>query len=321
MYRAHILFWPLVVSLATVVGFSRSVAAGDCDRPVSSAGERVGSARDSQANAKIIAALEQTASFKFEATPLKDVAEFLGTKHQIPIVLDRKALDVIGFGDDTPITKSLDGITLRSALRLMLKDLDLTYSVRGEVLLITTPEDVEANLPTYIYDVADLVLPCHTSLVVGNDPADFDSLIDLITATIAPNSWDEVGGPGQVMSYGVGGRYALIVRVPDDVQDQIAELLDSLRKLPRMDEKKSAGEKSEAENETSSYVRIYPIADRTTATAADLERLVQMTLGPEIFDSKQGTFVAGIAGTIVVKHNRSVHDQTRRLLADLNVSP
>jgi len=31
--------------------------------------------------------------------------------------------------------------------------------------------------------------------------ADFDSLIDLITATIAPDSWDDVGGPGAIESF------------------------------------------------------------------------------------------------------------------------
>ena len=36
--------------------------------------------------------------------------------------------------------------------------------------------------------------------------ADFDSLIDLITSTIAPDSWDEVGGPGAIESF-PGGVY------------------------------------------------------------------------------------------------------------------
>jgi len=38
----------------------------------------------------------------------------------------------------------------------------------------------------------------------GADLADFDSLIDLITSTIAPTSWDQVGGPGSVAPYPSG---------------------------------------------------------------------------------------------------------------------
>jgi hypothetical protein len=38
----------------------------------------------------------------------------------------------------------------------------------------------------------------------GASQADFDSLIDLITSTIAPTSWDEVGGPGSIQPFPTG---------------------------------------------------------------------------------------------------------------------
>jgi hypothetical protein len=40
----------------------------------------------------------------------------------------------------------------------------------------------------------------------GGNQADFDALIDLITATIAPQTWDEVGGPGSIQEF-AGGVY------------------------------------------------------------------------------------------------------------------
>ena len=40
----------------------------------------------------------------------------------------------------------------------------------------------------------------------GGVTADFDSLIDLITSTIAPQSWDDVGGPGSVDGFDGGVR-------------------------------------------------------------------------------------------------------------------
>ena len=79
--------------------------------------------------------------------------------HGIEIQIDHRALEDIGIGSDTPITRNLKGITLRSALRLMLKEMDLTYVVRDEVLQITTPEEAESELTTKVYPVADLVLP------------------------------------------------------------------------------------------------------------------------------------------------------------------
>ena len=39
----------------------------------------------------------------------------------------------------------------------LLKELDLTYVVRDEVLLITTPEEAESQLVTKVYPVGDLV--------------------------------------------------------------------------------------------------------------------------------------------------------------------
>ena len=57
------------------------------------------------------------------------------------------------------VTVSLSGVTLRSALKLMLKEIDLTYVIRDEVLKITTPEEAENELLTKVYPVADLVLP------------------------------------------------------------------------------------------------------------------------------------------------------------------
>jgi hypothetical protein len=40
----------------------------------------------------------------------------------------------------------------------------------------------------------------------GGPQADFDSLIELITTTIAPTTWDEVGGPGSVSGFETGVR-------------------------------------------------------------------------------------------------------------------
>ena len=64
-----------------------------------------------------------------------------------------------GAATDTAVTKNLKGITLRSALKLLLSTLDLTYIIKDEVLLITTPEKANAELLTRVYPVADLVVP------------------------------------------------------------------------------------------------------------------------------------------------------------------
>ncbi len=108
---------------------------------------------------KIYDALKDEILLEFNDAPLSEVVDYLKQARNIPIVIDNRALDDVGLGSDTPVTISLNGITLRSALKLMLKELDLTYVIRDEVLKITTPEEAENELLTKVYPVADLVLP------------------------------------------------------------------------------------------------------------------------------------------------------------------
>jgi hypothetical protein len=110
--------------------------------------------------------LEEETQVDFDQQPLSDVVEYLkafhsqgGPERAIEIQLDRAALEAVGVATDTPVTKRLTGVTLKSALRLLLKDLDLTYIIQDEVLLITTIDEAEQLLITKVYPVGDLVIP------------------------------------------------------------------------------------------------------------------------------------------------------------------
>ena len=76
--------------------------------------------------------MKEDTRLEFIETPLSSVIDFLKDQHDINIELDTKALDDIGVGTDTPITRNLKGISLRSALKADVKDLGLTYIVRDE---------------------------------------------------------------------------------------------------------------------------------------------------------------------------------------------
>lgn len=108
---------------------------------------------------KILSELKKPTELDFVDTPLSEVVNYLKDRHQIEIQLDQRALQDVGVDTNTPITKSLRGISLRSALRLLLRELDLTYVIKDEVLLITTPEQAGNDLVLKVYPVADLVVP------------------------------------------------------------------------------------------------------------------------------------------------------------------
>jgi general secretion pathway protein D len=63
----------------------------------------------------------------------------------------------------------------------------------------------------------------------GGVAADFDSLIQLITSTIAPTTWDEVGGSGSIEEFRTN--LSLVISQTEDVHDQIRDLLEQLRRL------------------------------------------------------------------------------------------
>src|SRR5262249_1738692 len=54
-------------------------------------------------------------------------------------------------------------------------------------------------------------------------------LISLITNTVAPESWDGVGGQGHIQFFPLG--MALVVNQAQEVQEDVATLLAALRKL------------------------------------------------------------------------------------------
>ena len=109
--------------------------------------------------AKILAALDEKTDLDFAEQPLSDVVDYLKQRHSIEIQLDKKALTDSGIGSEVPITRALKGITLRSALKLLLGELDLTYVVRNEVLMITSKSEAEQMLSNRVYPVADLIVP------------------------------------------------------------------------------------------------------------------------------------------------------------------
>ena len=99
---------------------------------------------------------------EFQDAPLSEVVDFLRTEYDIEVQLDNPALDDLGLSPDEPITVNLRNISLRSALRIMLRQLDLTYVISDEVLLITSEDEALTRLQVKVYPVADLVLPINT---------------------------------------------------------------------------------------------------------------------------------------------------------------
>jgi len=186
---------------------------------------------------RIRAALASDATLKIHRKPLDVLAKELSAKHGIEIVIDTRALEDIGLDKDVSITFESSGIPLGAALQHMTHPLDLTFIVRDECVQITTPEEIEAQLVTRFYPVQDLVLPVEdpqSQVNTERDPevdrllkADFDTLIDLITVVLSPDSWDDVGGPGTVEDLALAS--TIVVSHSEQVQSRVKHLIGALR--------------------------------------------------------------------------------------------
>jgi len=172
-----------------------------------------------------------TTELHFEETQLEDVVQFLRDKHDLQIVLDRRALDQLGLTVDVPITMHVEGITLRSALNRMLEQYDLTFLVRHETLEITTIDTAAEKWEVRIYPVGDLVewQDCfewqETDVEKIGRCRDFDSLIGIIVTTIDSMTWPDVGGPPPIEIY----RDSLVIEQSETTHHKICGLLKALR--------------------------------------------------------------------------------------------
>ncbi len=147
--------------------------------------DRVDFKQHTASEEKIIEALDSSTQLDFLDAPLRDVVDFLKDYHQIEIQIDRPSLDDVGLTPDEQITKSLRGLRLRSALQLVLRDLDLTYVIRDEVLLITTPEVADALVETRVYNLHRL------------PNFDCEALVEVIRKAIRPETWRTDASPDE----------------------------------------------------------------------------------------------------------------------------
>lgn len=255
--------------------------------------------KQTPAEMEINNALSKPVEVRFTNRPLKEVLETLGTAANINIHIDAAGLASESVSSDTPVSINLTTpITLKSALSLILGELNLSYVIQHEVLKVTSEQQRDSDVYPKAYDVADLVIPIpnftpgyHTGLpnaileahraigyggpapVAGNSiltlaanqsptstsaqvlaqmgaggasrnqqslgagpgglgggsQPDFDSLIELLTTTVAPTTWSEVGGAGSIERF--AGNLSIVVSQTQEVHDQIADLLEQLRRL------------------------------------------------------------------------------------------
>jgi len=164
-------------------------------------------------------------SVDYRETPFRVAIEDFQDRIGIPIVLDEVALEEAGCEMDHPLSLMLEEVSARSILNLLLHQMHVAWLVQGEKLFITT-EKRAYTMVSQTYCVDDF-------LVTEADYVDersAEGLMRLIANTIAPQSWQESNDSGRMEC--IYERKLIVVYQRRDVQEQVQELLDALRRLP-----------------------------------------------------------------------------------------
>ena len=105
---------------------------------------------------KILLALSEPTEVAFTDIPLEEALNYLKDLHGIEIWIDKGALSADGIATDHQVTLNISGITLRSALRLLLEPMLLSCVIEDEVLKITTQDAASKRFVTRTYPAGDL---------------------------------------------------------------------------------------------------------------------------------------------------------------------
>ncbi|WP_157593948.1 hypothetical protein [Rubripirellula obstinata] len=164
--------------------------------------------------------------------PLRSLVETLPT--EIPIAINSRALDEIGMSADEPIEVRLNRpAPLMVHLMSVLQTMDLTILLRNNALTITTNEQLEQCYPVRVYDV--------TALTNQSRRYQVQQLREVIEVSIAPDSWEQLGGPGVIATRLSLNQTCLVIANSTVNHLQIDTLLNRLagdrnyRPISRMD--------------------------------------------------------------------------------------
>ncbi len=104
--------------------------------------------------------LSTDVNVKYRNRPLHEVLDELAAVTGVPIVMDSRSLSAVRVTPDTPVDLNLQkSIPLKSALSLILTNLELTYVIENDVLNITSLEAKRSKVYPKTYRVTDLVTP------------------------------------------------------------------------------------------------------------------------------------------------------------------
>ena len=169
-------------------------------------------------------ALSQDTTLEFLDSPISEVLEFLQDLHKIQFQLDYRSLEEDGLGGDTTVNQNLVGISLNSGLSLMLNELELTWSVKNDMVMIVNQSDAIRRPTIKAYYVSDLI----------SKQEPIGGLQEIVMATMksqqAPRFRRKGARPAADRRQVLGFQHTLFVAGTEEDHRRVDRLLGQLRK-------------------------------------------------------------------------------------------
>ncbi len=307
-----------------------------------------------ESEAKIYAALEKPVDINFVVTPFAEIAYALSDLAEVNVAFDSKALAETGVDSETLVAFQAEQLPLKYALALLLRQRQLTFAVYDESLMITSRDAAEENLLLRCYPVLDLVADARPLTDLHDTRFhDYQSLIDLISSSIAPDSWDAVGGPSSLEGHDGVLAVSQTLEGHENVLALLAKLRAELKRRPpgnappvfdpraltlevyrvrypkpEPKPKPAAAKQSRAEPSAASptlpqtYVSSGPPrASLESYDPAELRQIVIELIAPESWDAKNNkrVYIRAVSDRLLIRQTPAVHRKIRALFEKLDV--
>jgi hypothetical protein len=287
--------------------------------------------RESEFDQRIEESLGRRVSVSLADASLSDIVKLLSKEHGIVAKINVKKVEEWGF-DPRKVrgTFAADNISLRSALRWLLRGYALSWIVRDGELLITSREEAENYLVTRLYPVADLVpdggRKASLERAERAGPGAFgraaiapeadDWLLQTIKGTVLPDHWRDAGGPAEV-------EWAphvplLVCTIDQQGHQEMERVLADLRKHVKP-HAKPVGETLPQPKTLWAYAIVSDSAD-SAKLADEAAKLIRDTIAPETWNAKDAdALIRAWPDRIVVRHTAKVHREVQKLLQEVGL--
>jgi type II secretory pathway pseudopilin PulG len=150
----------------------------------------------------VIKALNSTMSVNFDKSIFRDVVDYVQERAGVSILVDRDSLREANVEYDDPVSLSVKKATVRTILRKILGDRNLTYIIKDGVIQVVTPQKARETMVVRSYPLGDFLPTANPRFgFLGNRAQMYQAVqqvIDMIQGSIEPGSWQVNGGPGTI---------------------------------------------------------------------------------------------------------------------------